>query len=364
MCLFAANIKLRNGERHSSFPVSVQWRANGAGSRGREIISSSGKDNSCVTRIPFEMAVIPPSIRTLVGRIHIAFKTEKSSDLLAQTPVFLQYGPEVEEPGPQVGHRQGCAIVLTAIEMEYKAARKHLDQPIKEVRYKKRIYEKGKFQPNGRLWNVVIREMGRSNVNAALETGAAIRRFKPQVILLLGKAGGKETKSVRKGDVVVATKVYNAISGKVSPSESGDDDAEFRFRPDAEESDQFLVNLAKLCRTRDSWRDRIKEEIPSNNPRIHIDPVASTDMVYTETSSDFYKMTLDRYDDALAAEMEGFGFLAAAHEEHTLAVVIRGISDLMEGKPNSDAEGWPEIAMINASAFAFELIANIDYSEG
>ncbi len=56
--------------------------------------------------------------------------------------------------------------------------------------------------------------------------------------------------------------------------------------------------------------------------------------------------------------MESYGFLSAAQRKQVYATVIRGISDLVEGKDEAEEEGSKEIAMINASAFAFELIAN------
>lgn len=45
-------------------------------------------------------------------------------------------------------------------------------------------------------------------------------------------------------------------------------------------------------------------------------------------------------------------------KNRTRAAVIRGIADLIEGKDKADLGGGQIAAMINASAFAFELIAN------
>lgn len=60
--------------------------------------------------------------------------------------------------------------------------------------------------------------------------------------------------------------------------------------------------------------------------------------------------------------MEGFGFLAAAYGNPQVdALVIRGISDLLDRKNENNEALRQKIASHNASAFAFEILANLDY---
>jgi nucleoside phosphorylase len=73
------------------------------------------------------------------------------------------------------------------------------------------------------------------------------------------------------------------------------------------------------------------------------------------------------YNDAIAVEMERFGFLSAAFAYPELrAIVIRGISDLIEGKNDDSVEPEEvrqEKASHHASAFTFEILAKFRIGE-
>jgi nucleoside phosphorylase len=244
-----------------------------------------------------------------------------------------------------------CAVILTAIPVEYVAVRAHLTNLQEEIHPEGTIYERGSFLSNGQLWQVGIVEIGAGNAEAAVETKRAIDYFKPSVVLFVGVAGG--IKDVALGDVVAATKVYGYESGKVV-------EESFQPRPNTSLVSYRLEQRAKAEARKEDWLQRIGESIPTPKPRAFTGAIAAGDKVVASTNSDVYKLLRSNYGDALAVEMESHGFLKAVRANPEInALIIRGISDLIDGKSNADAAGSQEKAARHASAFAFEILAKL-----
>ncbi|MUH01007.1 hypothetical protein F7734_55600 [Scytonema sp. UIC 10036] len=242
-----------------------------------------------------------------------------------------------------------CAVILTAIPVEYKAVRAHLTELREEIHSQGTVYERGKFAANGMIWDVVIVEIGAGNTGAALEAERAINHFQPNVIFFVGVAGG--IKDVSLGDVVAATKVYGYESGKAKIT--------FEPRPDVGLSAYTLIQRARAEARKEDWLQRLKPDIPSPAPNVLVAPIAAGEKVIASKRSSLFRFLLTNYGDALAVEMEGRGLLQAAHaNQQVSALIVRGISDLISSKSQTDKAGWQEIAARHASAFAFEILAN------
>ena len=262
-------------------------------------------------------------------------------------PIGFTTDIEVDEQQNAISARS--AVIFTALPVEYKAVRAHLTNLQEETHPKGTVYEIGEFSSENHSWKVVIVEIGMGNPRAAMEAERAIGHFQPDVVFFVGVAGG--IKDVRLGDVVAATKIYDYESGK--------DEEIFKPRPNLRDSTYPMEQRARAEARKGNWIGRIKESYAISRPNAFIGPIAAGPKVVASTRSTTYKFIQTHNSDALVVEMEGFGFLDAVHANLGVeALVIRGVSDLIDSKSEADASGNQETAAQNASAFAFEVLAN------
>ncbi len=242
------------------------------------------------------------------------------------------------------------AVILTALPVEYEAVRANL-KDLREKIHEGTIYELGNFQPGDRSWEVAISEIGMGNPGAASAAERAIAYFKPRLVLFVGVAGG--LKDVQLGDVVAADRVYGYEFGKV-------DTAGFKTRPSVYNATYALEQRARAVARRQDWLKRLPLPLPDRTPKALVGPIAAGEKVLASTTSETWNLIKQSYGNALAVEMEGHGFLAALHaNQHVEALIVRGISDLIDGKQEADAANSQEIAARHASAFAFEVLAKL-----
>ncbi len=242
------------------------------------------------------------------------------------------------------------AVILTALPVECQAVRAHLLHLHPESHPESSVYWSGLFSCESCTWDVKVAEIGPGNVGAALETERAISYLKPHVALFVGVAGG--LKDVHIGDVVAARKIYSYESGKASDR--------FLPRPEVGNPTYRLLHWARIVAGSHDWVQRIKRPSPARSPKALVEPIAAGEKVLSATRSLIYTFLREQYSDAVAVEMEGYGFLHAVHaNQHVNAIVIRGISDLIEGKSQADANNSQELASHHASAFAFEMLSNL-----
>ena len=241
------------------------------------------------------------------------------------------------------------AVILTALPVEFDAVAQHV-QPMEEIVHPKgTVYRVGIFESANGGWKVALAEIGPGNAGAAAECERAIEYFRATHAFFVGVAGG--IKDVELGDVVAATRIYGFEFGKA------DDD--FLPRPDVGESSYELVQRARAVARDKLWQASVKG-VRSGEPRALVGPIAAGEKVVVSRRSAAATTLRQFYSDAVAVEMEGRGFLRAAHATTGLrALVIRGISDLLENKTVADSGGWQVVAARNAAAFAFAVLAGL-----
>jgi nucleoside phosphorylase len=252
----------------------------------------------------------------------------------------------------RTGTNERRAVILTALDVEYQAVRAHLTD-LREQRHPRgTVYQVGRFAADDGQWDVAIVEIGAGNTGAAVEAERAITLFNAQVILFVGVAGG--LKDVGLGDVVASTKIYNYASGK--------DARAFQPRPDLGQTSYELIQRARAEGRETRWLSRIRGGAPSIRPRVLVAPIAAGEQVVASRRSATARLVGQLSGDAGAVEMEGRGFLQAAHANApVLAMVVRGISDLLSGKRAADAAGSQERASRHAAAFAFQILSRLPH---
>ena len=237
------------------------------------------------------------------------------------------------------------ALIITALPVERKAVVRHLTNARQERHSTGTEYLIGNFLS----WQVCVVQVPPGNSSAALETERAMRYFDPDLAVFVGIAGG--VKDVRLGDVVAATKVYGY--------EGGADGEHFQPRPEAFLASYPLAREAQTIARGHEWRSRIHGTTSIPTPRVFLGPIAAGAKVIKSSQGAVAALLRETYGDTLAVEMEGEGFMRAAYSNQVDSIVIRGISDLLEGKAEADKSGSQEVASDHASAFALELLSRL-----
>ena len=237
-------------------------------------------------------------------------------------------------------------VAITAIEIEYKILR-DVFSSVQEnyLPDGATIYESSTLTgDHNEVINFNLFRCGQGNISAALLTEKAINHCKPDLTLLIGVAGG--LKDLDLGDVIFAKKVHGyeqSKEGRVSLT-----------RPDCFHSTSQLTKRAEQECLIDDWKRFSSVSI--NNKAI-VGVIASGEkLIVSDESKEFNKIKAS-FNDSQAVEMEGFGYsMAAFNNEHPCQIgVIRGISDQIINKEESDKKGYQEIASQNAVSFGINL---------
>lgn len=252
---------------------------------------------------------------------------------------------------PNLLTNPGRAAFITALVLECDAVLKHLTNIREEVHKAGTIYRLGRFQGLTHEWEVGVAVTGMHNVQAAIETERMIEHFRPSVLFFSGVAGGLKDVSI--GDVVAATKVYWYEPGK--------DEKEFKTRTEFGESSYPLVQRAMAVAQEGKWLERAgigKDAQPP--PKALVGPIAAGAKVIASHEAESYQLLRETFSDAVAVDMESFGFLRAVYSQQgTMALAVRGISDLVHDKAVADARGSQPMAASHAAAFAFQVLAEL-----
>jgi nucleoside phosphorylase len=237
-------------------------------------------------------------------------------------------------------------LIQTALGLEFKAVRAFISDIFPDFHpVTNSIYDRGSYRNGQSAYEVLLCETAVGNNRASDETSRALEYFSPDYAFFVGVAGG--LKDVRLGDVVAATKVIGYEFGK--------DEAGFMPRNDVLSVSYRLEQISRRLAREAVWQKKIRS-VSASQPNAIVAPIASADIVVASTKSASYQTIRQNSGDAVAVDMEGIGFLVASRPYDLDAIVIRGISDLIDKKGETDQSGSQPLAVANAAAFTFAII--------
>ena len=95
-------------------------------------------------------------------------------------------------------------------------------------------------------------------------------------------------------------------------------------------------------------------------PSAFVKPIAAGAKVIASHMVESYKLLREFFSDAVAVDMESYGFLRTMYAHPGIpALVVRGISVVIEGKSEADAGGGQPRAAAHAAALALQILAEL-----
>ena len=250
-------------------------------------------------------------------------------------------------------------LILTALEIERLAIEHYLNN-IESILHPATgtDYTKGTYRCKDRILDVIVARTDQTNVNSAIETERAIAHFEPEYVFFAGVAGG--LKDVEVGDIIIGRNVYGFERGKAEKNN-------FKPRPQFGASTYSLERKACEYAKSIAWKQTIEAlQNPSFAPviRTHTGTIASGEKVDASIDSDLHQFLKQNASHALGIEMEGLGFLEVCRMRPLVkTLLLRGISDLVDGKSHMDGKGSQLYASANVAAFLFGLLEQLDFSD-
>ncbi len=264
--------------------------------------------------------------------------------------------------------------IVTIIDEEFEAAQRVFDLP-ENVAGTGYFVAAGSADLDDRDWDVVLMQAtDRSNVPVMGDVLSLMEELRPQVIILVGVAGGlcddkhQGRDGIQTGDVLIADQVTYVEFLKLMPSGP-------LMRSYA--IDHPSVPLRKSVGTPIQKTFRIQENLRQVAPpvgrtfKIHIGSIVSGEKVLGDVKSHVQNQLLKPFDKALAVDMESIGMARAVCEGrssfwyHPRYAVIRGISDLVSAVDNDEMRAdWKPFAAHAAAIVAFEFVRRIPIDKG
>lgn len=188
---------------------------------------------------------------------------------------------------------------------------------------------------------VILLKSGIGKVNAAMSTSILLERFKPDIVINTGSAGGYHP-DLNIGDLVISTEVrHHDVDATIFGYEYG----QVPQMPPAFMADPFLVEKAA----------RAAEKIDGIQTVEGL--IATGDSFMNDPSR--VEFVRQQFQDLYAVEMEGAAIAQVAWQFGVPFVVIRSLSDIAGKDSNISFDQFLETAAVHSAQLVVEMIKEI-----
>lgn len=247
--------------------------------------------------------------------------------------------------------------VLTVIQEEFAAAKVALGA---DDRYKRTRYWHAPAGPDG---FVLAKMPDRSNVPASDACRDMLEHWRPDVLMLVGIAGGLSSGDAGLGDVIIPDYLHYGEFRKLT--EAGDD---LRFAAYDHPTVGLRSDIVEQVAEKGDWSERVAEERPEmtaeerfgSDPdrlKVEVGGLVAGEKIMGDPDHPEQERMFVSFEHAIAVDMESWGVGRAVHHARTdvdynpRLIVVRGVSDSV-GRPAGEAERQEDGAGADASPAA------------
>ncbi|MEU6357525.1 substrate-binding domain-containing protein [Streptomyces sp. NPDC047072] len=239
-------------------------------------------------------------------------------------------------------------MIFTALPVEHEKVKLHLTSAGATLLHSEELDRGSRaavYALDGQVpWHVYLVRSGTGNTTTTRVVSRWLAEKKPEAAFFVGIAAGRKD-AVRR-DVVIAKTVYAYQRGK--QTQGG-----FLARPISWVPPVDVISTA----------EEVAQEVgPLMTGRIHFKPIASGDTVIDSLSAPDHRIIENSYEDSAAIETEGAGFAEAAHSHRPAFrwLLIRGISDLADGRKKEQEADAQSHAALHAALVAVHILRALD----
>lgn len=190
--------------------------------------------------------------------------------------------------------------------------------------------------------DVVLLRSGIGKVNAAMSTTILLEKFKPEVVINTGSAGGFHP-DLNVGDVVISTEVRHH---DVDVTAFGYEYGQVPQLPAAFQADEKLVHLAVTAAKEINEIQVVKGLIATGDSFMN-DPIRVESL-------------REKFEDLQAVEMEAAAIAQVSHQFQTPFVIIRSLSDIAGKESDVSFEQYLEKAAINSASLVMKIVKAVN----